>query len=278
MFLSSVVLYLLVRKSALLKTPSQWNNLAMFAIPVVVYVLVAGATHTNLTVNLYQLFIITILAIFFSYLGNVFSLRSIEYAPNPGYSLILSKSYVVFTTLASLVVFQSTLTVKAALAIVLIIGASALVMINKKTQDRSHIRPSWLPLAIGAFFCWGMLALTSKYLLIIGVSVMSRLIYSMIIVTILIIGEMKWKKVQWKALSSHQLIILGLIGIAASGFNYFMQEGFNTAPNIGYINAVNASSIAAVSFFSAMVFRDELTKRKVLGIVGVTVGLILLLL
>lgn len=281
MFVSSVVLYVLVRKSALLKVPSQFNNLAMFIIPLLLYFILVIPTNTNLALNNYQLLIIVISAFLFSYLGNVFSLKSIEYAPNPGYSLILSKSYVVFTTFASILLFNSTLTLKAILAIVMIIGASGLIMIDKTDGTRgvkssSSVQTAWLPLAFGAFFCWGMLALSSKYLLMLGVNILSRLMYSMAIVSMLILTEMKWKKVSWRSLTKQQIGVLLLIGIFGASFNYFMQEGFNSAPNIGYVNAVNASSIAGVTLVSAWLFKDELNKQKLLGVLGVTTGLILL--
>lgn len=102
MFFCSVAQYLLIRKSVALKIPSQFTNLAMFAVPLVVFIFMAAGTHTSLSVNWYQFLILVILSIFFSYLGNAISLKSIEYAPNPGYSLVISKSYVVFTSIASI--------------------------------------------------------------------------------------------------------------------------------------------------------------------------------
>ena len=276
MFISSVMLYLLVRKSSLLKTPSQFNNLAMFIVPLMVYLIMVGFTRADMRINFYEFLIILVSAIFFSYLGNVFSLKSIEYAPNPGYSLVLSKSYVLFTTIAAIFLFQATLSWQKAAAIMLIIIASALIMITKKSQDKSHVCPSLFPLSIGSFFCWGLLALSSKYLLTLGVSILARLTYLIAIVTVLILLEMRQKKIHWKMLTKEQMMVLVFMGLSSAGFNYFMQEGFNTAPNIGYVNAMNASSIAAVAFFSAVIFGDELSKQKVLGIIGMTLGLMLL--
>lgn len=276
MFMFSVVQYLLVRKSVLLKTPSQFSNLAMFFIPTVLFYAISLSTNTNLRVSGYELFVIAVLAIFFSYIGNVFSLKSIEVAPNPGYSLVLSKSYVVFTALASIPLFHAVLTVRSSVAIAMILIFSALISITGKVKQAAHVRASWLPLSVGAFFCWGMLSLTSKYLLILGVNIYSRLIYSMAIVTILIFVEMWWKNISFKHLSMNQVGISVLIGICSAGFNYFMQAGFATAPNIGYINAMNASSIGLVVVGSAVFFRDELTMQKFIGVLGVIAGLIIL--
>lgn len=277
MFLSSVALYLCVRKSNALETPRQLNNLAMFLIPVLVYLALAAKTPTNFILKPFEFVIIIVQGIFFSYLGNVFSLKGIEYAPNPGYSLIISKSYVVFTAVASVFLFSAPLTTKSVMAIILIVLFSAVITIEKdKTKDHAHTL--WLPYTMGAFFCWGLLALSSKYLLNVGVSILARLILTMLLVTLLIFVEIVYKKVAWRKLSKDQLVTLVLIGIFGASFNYFMQVGFNLAPNVGYVNAANAGSISLLTLASAFFFKDELTTKKMIGIFGVTSGLLLLFL
>lgn len=277
MFMSSVALYLFVRKSNLLKTPQQLNNLAMFLIPVAVYLLLAIGSKTSFALTPFQLIIIMIQGVFFSYLGNFFSLKGIAYSPNPGYSLIISKSYVVFTTIASVFIFSAPLTFRSVIAIIMIVGFSALIMIDKGNQ-KSESNRLWLPYTIGAFFCWGLLALSSKYLLDAGVPILTRLIFTMMIVVVLVLGEIKVKKVELFKISRSQLITLGMIGIFGASFNYFMQVGFSLAPNVGYVNAANAASISLLTLMSAYLFKDNLTIRKMLGIAGVTVGLFILFL
>lgn len=277
MFASSVALYLCVRKSNSLKTPQQFNNLAMFLIPVLVYLVLTVRTPTSFTLKPFEYLLIFIQGVFFSYLGNLFSLKGIESAPNPGYSLIISKSYVIFTTIASIFIFSAPLTARTAIAIILIVLFSALITIDKD-KNKSTSNKLWLPYTVGAFFCWGFLALSSKYLLNMGVPILTRLILSMLVVCVLIFGEIIYKKVEWKKISKDQLITLLLIGIFGSGFNYFMQVGFNLAPNVGYVNATNAASISLLTLMSAYFFKDELTFKKLMGIFGVTAGLLLLFL
>jgi uncharacterized membrane protein len=224
---------------------------------------------------MFEYVLIAIQGIFFSYLGNVFSLKGIENSPNPGYSLIISKSYVVFTAIASIFLFSAPLTFKSVIAIALIIIFSAIITIDKN-KNKTDSKTSWLPYTLGAFFCWGLLALSSKYLLNMGVPILTRLILSMIVVTTLIVGEITYKNVAWRKLSNDQLITLGLIGIFGSSFNYFMQVGFNLAPNVGLVNATNAASISLLTLMSAFFFKDELTVKKMIGIFGVTAGLLLL--
>lgn len=277
MFFSSVALYLCVRKSNALKTPRQLNNLAMFLVPLLVYMALVVRIPTSFAIRPIDYLIILIQGIFFSYLGNTFSLRGIEYAPNPGYSLIISKSYVVFTAVASVFLFSAPLTIRTLIAIALIVLFSALITIEKD-KDRSNSDKLWFPYTMGAFFCWGFLALSSKYLLNVGVPILTRLILSMIIVTTLILGEIKHKKVEWKKLTKDQLVILLLIGIFGASFNYFMQIGFNLAPNVGFVNATNAASVSLLTLMSAVFFKDELTLKKMIGILGVTGGMLLLFL
>lgn len=109
MFVSSVFLYLLVRKSSLLRIQSAINNLAMFFVPVVVYAVMLVSEQQRIILTGQQFILLVLAALVLSYLGNVFSLKSIEYAPNPGYSLVISKSYVVLTTVLAVVFFWRTL-------------------------------------------------------------------------------------------------------------------------------------------------------------------------
>ncbi len=249
----------------------------MFLVPVVVYLVLSANTNTRFTLKPFEYFLILVQAIFFSYLGNVFSLRGIEYSPNPGYSLIISKSYVVFTAIASVFIFNAPLTVKSAIAIILIISFSALIVIGK-SKNIMKSSTLWLPYTIGAFFCWGFLALSSKYLLNVGVPIFTRLIYTMIIVTVIILGEIRIKKIKVFDISKVQLIVLLMIGFFSTSFNYYMQVGFNLASNVGYVNAVNAASISLLTLASAILFKDDLSLRKMIGIAGVTVGLFVLFL
>ena len=277
MFFSSVAVYLFVRKSNSLKTPQQLTNLAMFLIPVIVYLLVTVNTPTRFTLKPFEFFLILIQGIFFSYLGNVFSLKGIQYSPNPGYSLIISKSYVVFTAIASIFIFSAPLTFKSVIAILCIVAFSALIIIDKNKNKAASNR-LWLPYTIGAFFCWGLLALSSKYLLNLGVPILTRLIYSMIVTTIIILGEIKVKKVNILHTTRSQLVTLLLIGLFGTSFNYFMQVAFNLAPNVGYVNAANAASISLLTLASAFIFKDDLSLKKMIGIAGVTAGLLFLFL
>ena len=275
MYISSVALYLFIRKSSKLGNPSQHNNLAMFLVPLIVFLFVGVTTKQNLALSITHLMIITAASVMFSYLGSVFSLISIEYAPNPGYSLVISKSYVVFTTLVAVLLFQSELTLRKTIAISVIVAFSGLIMLSQKALNIKRNK-LWLPLAFGAFFCWGLLSLTSKYLFNHGVSVYAFLTYAYVIVSVCIVFEMLKKKMDFGIIRKDPVNFF-LIGLFSAGFNLFLFQAIKTAPNPGYVNAINASSISAVTILAIILFKDEFSKRKFIGILGVTFGLLLLL-
>ncbi len=275
MFLSSVVLYLFVRRSSLLKNPTQYNNLAMFLIPLLAFVLLGVTTHQNFIISFNQLIPIIGIAVVFSYLGNVFSLISIENAPNPGYSLVISKSYVVFTTVISVLFLHGEFSLRKIIAILIIILFSGLIMLSGKTSKKATNK-KWLPLALGAFFCWGLLSLSSRYLFDQGINIYVYLSYMYFIVTLCIILDIMKNKIVFKTFHKNIPIFIG-IGLFSAGFNLFQFEAIRTAPNVGYVNAINASSISAVTILAILMFHDEFSKRKLTGVLGVTFGLLLLL-
>jgi uncharacterized membrane protein len=276
MFASSVVLYLTVRKSSLIKTPAYLTNLAMFAIPLVAYVIIGILSSSPLALTWWQILILLITAVVFAYGGNKASLHAIEVAPNPGYSLVLSKSYVLFTTIVAVTLLSADLTLQKAIAILLIVAFSALVLVTKRNAKKVKSE-KWILLSFAAFFAWGMLSLSSKYLFNQGVSTITFLIYLYAIVTICILAIDKVRLSKVKELSSQAKLLLLGTGIFSTLFNLGQFQAIKLAPNVGYVNAINAGSIAIVTIFAVLLFKDELTVKKALGIFGVTVGLVLLL-
>lgn len=276
MFAASVALYLTVRKSSLINTPSYLTNLAMFAIPLFVYVMIGIVYRSPLTLTWWQFVVLLITAIVFAYGGNKASLHAISVAPNPGYSLVLSKSYVLFTTIVAVTLLGAELTTQKAIAILIIIAFSTLVMVSKK--DAKHVKSQkWILLSFVAFFAWGMLSLTSKYLFNEGVDTISFLVYLYAIVTICIVAIDKVNVGKIKVLSGEAKLLLIGTGIFSTLFNLGQFEAIRLAPNVGYVNAINAGSIAVVTIFAVLLFRDELTVWKAVGVLGVTLGLSLLL-
>ena len=143
MFFASVALYLTVRKSSLIKTPAYLTNLAMFAIPLVAYIGIGIVSSSDLGITLWQALILLATAVIFAYGGNKASLHAIDVAPNPGYSLVLSKSYVLFTTLVAVTLLGAEITAQKVIAILVIVVFSALIMINPKGAKKVKARSGY---------------------------------------------------------------------------------------------------------------------------------------
>jgi len=276
MFFSSVALYLIVRKSSLLKTPTYLTNLAMFAIPLIAYVIIGIINSTPMGISWWQAIVLLVAAVVFAYGGNKASLHAIDIAPNPGYSLVLSKSYVLFTTLVAVTLFGAELTMQKGLAILIIVAFSALILVNPKGAKKVKSE-KWVILSFGAFFAWGMLSLSSKYLFNNGVDTIAFLIYLYALVTFCIVFMDKVKISKIKEVPSNAKLLLLGTGIFSTLFNLGQFEAIKLAPNVGYVNAINAASISMVTVFAVILFKDELTLKKAIGVLGVTTGLILLL-
>ncbi len=276
MFFSSVALYLCVRKSSLVKVPTALTNLAMFAIPLAAYTIIGVSSNTKFSISAWHLVILVITAVAFAYGGNTMSLKAIDIAPNPGYSLVLSKSYVLFTTIVAVVFLDQGLSLRKAIAILLIVAFSALIMVNRKSTK--HVKNNkWIWLSFGSFFAWGMLSLFSKYLFSHGVATYAFLIYLYTLVTMCIVATNKMSHKTFHGISSSYWLLLLGTGIFSTLFNLGQFEAIRMAPNVGYVNAINAGSISLVTVLAVILFKDELSPQKALGIFGVTAGLLLLL-
>ena len=276
MFFSSVALYLSVRKASLLKAPTQLTNLAMFAIPLVAYALIGAGTSTSLHITAQQILLLGVASVLFAYGGNKASLHAIDNAPNPGYSLVLSKSYVLFTTLVAVILLNAELTTRKFIAILLIVGFSVLIMVNPKSAKKVKSE-KWIILSFGAFFGWGLLSLSSKYLFNHGVAPIAFLIYLYAIVTLCILAFDKIRISNLRDATNEVKLMLLSVGVFSTLFNFGQFQAIKLAPNIGYVNAINAASISMVTVFAVILFKDEITLKKAVGVLGVTVGLILLL-
>src|SRR3712207_2996652 len=95
------------------------------------------------------------------------------------------------------------------------------------------------------------------------------------IVNVCIILEMRMRKLGFEVVRM-RLGSFVLIGVTAAAFNFFNFYAIKVAPNVGYVNAANAASIGAVTVIAAAIFKDELTKQKSIGVIGVLAGLLLI--
>jgi uncharacterized membrane protein len=98
------------------------------------------------------------------------------------------------------------------------------------------------------------------------------------VVTACIVIAHKVRLSSLKGLGKQVWLLLIGTGIFSTLFNLGQFQAIRLAPNVGYVNAINAGSISLVTVMAVVLFKDELSTRKAIGVAGVTAGLLLLLL
>lgn len=283
MFMFSILQYLILRKLQKMQIPNIICNLALFLPAVPVLLLTTVLMQESLLLRWEFLLYIFLTTLLFAYLGNIFSLKGIQNAPNSGYSLIIQKSYAVYTTFAAVVLFGSVINLKSIIAILIVIAFSILIMIDKPTKDLAKVdNKKWIVPSFLAFFLFGNLVLASKWLLINDVDPVVRTFYGFTLVSILYaftaFKDTKQTKIKLPKMSYLIVFLLIIMGVSNGLFNMFMQFALDTAPNIGFVNILNTASITPITLLSALIFKESLNLRKIIGIFGVTAGIIILVL
>ena len=276
----SVVMYSLVRYIKQYPKSTELVPFAMIALPVPVYAVFVLFEKSSYRPSLLHALVLIMQGIVFVYLGNLYALKGIEKAPNTGYSVLISKIYVVFTTPLSVVLFNSKLSLSSIFAILMIVFFSYFVMIEKRSNrvKKTKEENAWIKYTLIAFLCFGGNALTSKYLLNGGMPIFFRLLFPGIVAGLLYAPK-AIKNFQNIQVSKKPFILLLLaIAVCSILFNFTMQYAFSKSPNVGYVNAANVSSTAILAFPSALIFKDPLTRRRALGIIGVLAGTYILFL
>lgn len=275
MFLASNALYLLIRLVQKQGLPISFYSIFIFLLPSIIYFVAASLTQTSLVLPFEQFVLVLAAAFVWSYLGNLFSQKALLAAPNPGYSLILQKSYVVLTTIAAVFLFAAEFSWQKLIAIGVILLFS--VVITYSPQNRATHRSVWIYFSLLAHLCFVFGSLMSKHFLNLGIEPFVYLFYINLFVATLNSWHFISQKIQVKVVSRQWLALMA-IGIFSAAFNFSMQLAYKTAPNIGYVSAINTASIMSLTFLSAILFKDDLSKSKIIGVAGVFLGLLLLVL
>lgn len=279
MYFFSVVMYLALRKLQRMEVPSEINNFFMWGFAALTFIFIAIGTWTFPRLEWYWIIFVIITAYLFSFLGQRISLEAIKNSANPGYSLMIQKSYAIYTVVASVFLFNSELTLKNILAILVVLVFMTLLVSSDRKQAKWD--PKWVRDSFLAFFAFGTLALTTKWMLNFGVDPIVRSFYVMCTLSVMFTIDLFRRpqiKTGWKKFLNMKKYYPWyiLMGVTTGLFNLFMQYAYEITPNIGYVNIFNTASIAAITLLSALIFKEELTLRKFIGVLGVSAGVVLL--
>jgi drug/metabolite transporter (DMT)-like permease len=283
MYISSVVMYLALRVLQNKKVPSEINNFFMWGGAAVIFGLLAIYPYGFPHLKWEFILILFLNAYFLSYLGQKLSFEAIRKAENPGYSLMIQKSYAIYTSVAAVFLFGSELTLKSIVAIaIVIIFLAFLMMSDKKANKKSNNSEGWIRDSFLAFFAFGTNALVAVWMLDQGVDPFTRVFYVIIFIGILFALDLYKKQTKNKELlkffkiKSHYIWYF-IMALGATLFNITMQMAYESTPNVGYVNIINTASIAAITVLCALLFKEKLTMEKFIGVLGVSGGIILLI-
>lgn len=270
----SVALYLCLRVFKKYKVTAKIQNAIMFIPTWVIFLIRSILQWELLWIGRNKLMIMIPVCFLFSRLPNLMSLKSLQWAPNPWYSLMIAKSYVALAALVAVPLLWSTLTITDGIAILLIIWFMSLILISPKSKHEFN-STSWIRKAIYAHIWRAWLALASTWFIREWISPLVVNTWIFCLVSIIILLEWLITKTSLIPPKKSLFPVIGVV-LAMVIFNWSLQEWYATAPNPWYINAANASSIAVLTLVSGWIFWDELSLRKLIGIFGVVVGISIL--
>ena len=177
MFAGSVVQYVLLRKAQEAGVHNKLNTFMYFApfLPFMAVYMVLN--KIPFLIDLKLLIVMCASAFLFSYVGIVLSILAIKEAPNVGYSLIIQKSYAIYTAFAAIFLFGAKLSVIGFLAILIIILFSGTIIIDRSQRKKTSSK-RWLCGIQYLPFLFGNLILVSKYLQLQRSECVDKIFYS----------------------------------------------------------------------------------------------------
>jgi drug/metabolite transporter (DMT)-like permease len=283
MFVASILMYLLIRVSRNQNIDRRLVSVGLFGVPAIILAIYMIYAPQYLVIKPYIILVGILSSFFISYLGNVASLLGMEQAQNPGYSLVIQKGYAVFTSIATVFLFNSHLTyIKMFAIIIILISTGVIILSDSKTKvgekKKSYI---WVFYSIYCFFVYGLLSLLGKWVgSVEKVPTITWLFYTMTFIALWVLIDylihIKGKLGEFLKISRKQLLTIILSGVCLIVFSISLQNGRVLAPNAGYVDAINASSNAFFTLFTAFIFKDHLTFTKIIAIFAAVIGLSIL--
>ncbi|MDD3302677.1 MAG: hypothetical protein PHN31_03900 [Candidatus Gracilibacteria bacterium] len=275
LIIGSCILYLFIRNIEKYNTPIEIKNFSFFFAPIIPLYLYNYFNNISIIIEFKYFVLLLFSSVFLSWMANIASLKAMQLSPNPGYPLMISKSYVVYTTIFSYLFLGSELSLKKSVIIIFVIIFSTLIIYNKDKTRKSKDN-KWILYTIYSFLAWGNLAIVLTYLTQKGIASTTINFYLCLIVSIIIIFEIFLKKTRYKIKNKFELLNLFIIGIGYIIFQQSMVYGYGVSPNPGYINAANTASIGIITLLAGLFFKDDLSKKNLIGVFGIIICLVLL--
>lgn len=275
MFSFSISFYLAVKKLQVLNVDKRIIALANYIFPTIIFLIISIIQGQRIIFPLFFILSIMVLRVIFNYVGTIAGYKSMQEAPNAGYSLVIQKSYAIYTLFAAALIYGSEISLRRFLLSGFILLCASLVAFSKTTKTTKSYR--WALYAVLAMFSFGSISLSSKYFAAQGIQPAPQLFWTCLLTLFVTIGDSARVKLNFVKISREVSIYMVILGLSVSGLYFYKLVAELAAPNIGYVAAINASSNAVYTVLVAKIFGDTLSPKKFLAIIGMTIGLILLL-
>lgn len=273
-FLATLSVNLLIRKIHLNNVSLRIQNCVQFVIPFLGFLIWGFLQPDLLRINLIHLLLVIIFAVVFTQIGTVLANKSITLATNPGYATAVTRINALITTLASVLFFGSYLS-HLTFAAILIITMASFLFVDYRKKELKKDSNLWIWYAIGSGVLTSGYALSSKFFINENIPLLTRMFYAFFAMSIVQTADLFISKTKIDV-KKINIFFLFMLGISTFLFNIFAQLAFESAPNPGFVNAFLAASIVPTTFFAAFIFKDELSRNKIFGVLGILAGLILL--
>lgn len=221
---------------------------------------------------------------------------SVKKSPNPGMSMAIYRSQAVLTTILAFFVFDSHITAKKLLAMcVVMMGVYILSTghVNHKKepphQEKDGGKPSkkglnWVHITMIAIILGSLYDLTAKGAFNNTESgnfknILLNFFLTQAIV-LMVYDKIKTGNFRLEDINRDKKVDMKDIGITVwTGFAYFLYcyistKAIEVAPNVGYAKAITTLGVVMTTVFSHYLFDSVLTKRVLMGVVIIMIGII----
>lgn len=271
--ITTVLSTILIRKLHLLSVPFKLQTSVQFIFPFLGFLIWILLEPKLLEIKFSHLLLVFVYAVFFVQLGTILSVKSITLAKNPAYAMAITRVNILIATFASVFLFGSYLSLMTLLSTLIIFIFSFFILDYAHSENKKS--NLWFWYALGGGILTSGYALGSKYFILESVPFLTRMFYAFLAMSFVAGFDLYINRTKIKVTKKRIIFLLSL-GLLTFLFNIFAQFAFESAPNPGFVNSFIAISLIPILFLSTYYFKDELSLRKLFGVFGVFLGLILL--
>ena len=184
----------------------------------------------------------------------------------------IDKSSTVLTVLLAILLFGESNHLAVKLIGTALLAVGVFLMIEKKNSGQKETKRAWLPYAIGSAVFAALTSVLAK----IGITGVESNLGTAIRTGVVLVMAwamvfVKGKQIMLKSLDRKELLFIVLSGLATGAswlcYYYAIQNG-----DVSVVVPIDKMSILVSVLFSAIVFREKLSKKAVIGLLLMVVG------